>query len=510
MLESIDLSTITDNSLLRDYLLRKPVASTLFSHDTIESALQARREGDYPRAELQQLLRDYHSSFVTSAATAANIERISNPDALFVTTGQQAGLMGGPLYTLYKIITTIKLAKKIEAEHGLPTIPLFWLASEDHDFDEINRASRINHYGDVSTTTFDWDEIGRPLRDLPFSERIQQAADLFMDAHHSLPHAATVRELFNYRGQSNYCHWCNQIWLNLFAAEGLLVVEPHILNGLGNDFFERAIANSPAITTALQQRALSLAANEQPVALDPAQAGQLFTFDNSGIRTRLDRDTVGETYSTDAALRPIFLDALAPTVAHVLGPGELSYHAMLQPLYDIMGVVQPHLHLRESFTIINEREHSLIKQLNSSPAQLLRDKPSFVEICAAALNEDDREGCTELASAAHILGRKLDNFENATGLENPIDKTIHTVERSLSLFKKRLANIRLNQMGIEPRALRHCLNTLWPQAPQERLLSAYTLLAQYGPQLIETLLQLPLPPRANHHIITLASYNHDS
>ncbi|GEM_PF-4186779 len=502
MLKKINFSSINNSNLINDYISGNNQVFNFFTHKDIESSLKQRQKFNVNRLALKKALLNYHKNFKVSPNCIKNINKLDNNNCVFITTGQQAGFMGGPLYTLYKIITCIKLSKQIEDKYKIPVIPLFWLASEDHDFDEINRATRVDYTGILKTTTFKWNGIGRPISDLEISQNIKDSFEEFTKAHHNFKHYKEALKYFSIPQSKSYCHWSNQIWLNLFSECGLVVIEPNIINKISSNFFNDVIKKTSAISQALHKRSDDLELHNYPVAFNPNQAGRLFTFDKHGMRIRLKNNTAKQ-YSTDAALRPILLDNIAPTIAHVLGPGELTYHAMLQPLYKLLKTPQPYLQLRESFSILNNAQLILLKSLNVTPEHIIINRYKYNDIFNACLNNDDIDKYQQLLDIYQSLKSTLNSFKDTKSLQNPIKKTKDSIYQNIQMFYKRLNNVRLNQNNICPQEILNCVISLWPNAPQERVLSPFSLIAQHSTYLIKYLLELPLPTTANHQIISL-------
>lgn len=130
------------NPLSSDYIGRDPRALGFYSHDPLdfEGAYRARVGVPYPRVELAEALLSYNRSLGADAVALANIESLAGATTLCVVSGQQAGFLGGPAYTFYKIATAVRLAAELQRRFGTPVVPIFWLATEDHDLDEMTAA----------------------------------------------------------------------------------------------------------------------------------------------------------------------------------------------------------------------------------------------------------------------------------------------------------------------------------------------------------------------------------
>ena len=139
--------------------------------------LDANGDGRLSREELAERLRAYNERLTDAPAVRANIDALANPDSLCVIGGQQAGFLGGPLFTTYKILSVLRAASWLADRLGTCVVPIFWLATEDHDFTEINRIRLLDPSGDLRTISFDWDGRGRPVERLPITAEVRAALD---------------------------------------------------------------------------------------------------------------------------------------------------------------------------------------------------------------------------------------------------------------------------------------------------------------------------------------------
>jgi uncharacterized protein YllA (UPF0747 family) len=290
------------------------------------------RCGDAPSFFTHRLAA-YNTRLTDSPAVLANITDLRARSTFCVISGQQVGFLGGPIYTCYKIMTTIRLAASLQERLGVRVVPLFWLANEDHDFTEINHARFLKDDGEVGTIRFEWEERGRPIADLPLSDEIRGAYTEYFDALPPGPYHADTRDLFAPKQGEDYCTWHARLFAQFFSKQGLVIVEPSLLRTSGRAFFRVALERRTGIRDRLEKTAAELREAGYSPPLAPAQAGGLYTFDATGRRVRvtdslshlLAVDEHPERYSPDAALRPLFADSLLPVLASVLGPGEIAY-----------------------------------------------------------------------------------------------------------------------------------------------------------------------------------------
>ncbi len=497
-----------------DFVRDRPLARTFFQHtfDELPALTHARRScpDTTTRAAVCDVLSSYNRGLEASPAAFEAIDALRDPASLCVVGGQQAGFLGGPLFVAFKIASILCTATRLRERLRVPVVPIFWLATEDHDFDEINRVQWTDPAGQLQTITFDWLDRGAPIERLPITPEILRAYD---DARRRLSfvdpcHAAVFAPAHG----DSYGRWHARIWSRLFADSGLILVEPHVLRPLSAPLFARARADASTLHSLLAAGAARLAANGFVPPLDPQRSGTLFIVDGSGTRRRLD-DAAAEdgqiradTLSPDAALRPVLADALLPTVAQVLGPSELTYHAMLQPLYEHWSIPQPVPVPRHGGTVISVGDDALLAKLGVTPEALLAEKLVPGDALSARASGDLRAAFRASQSA---IEEALSPLRDAlTTLDPGLDarwrQTLDQCRRHLSRLEDRAVRADLAREGISAKRFLALRSVLWPnERPQERVVSAVSVIAQHGVEWIRTLVSCGEPDRFLHRLIVL-------
>jgi bacillithiol biosynthesis cysteine-adding enzyme BshC len=519
MIISLDpqhIPAATTGPLYLDYIEGRGKARPFFPygpHD-LRAALEARGAHTYPRAAVVPLLRAYNSSLGASRRALANIDALADEGTMCVIAGQQAGFLGGPAYTCHKIATTIRLAAEIEASFGVRCVPLFWLASEDHDLGEINHAYLAQSDGEIGHVGFGWSDEGKPIAALPVGERVMRAFDTYWAHASPGPYLAETREQFAPRGGEDYASWNARLWSELFAAHGLVLVEPRVIRPPAGDLFSRVLRLSAEIQHRLNAVSRQLGEAGYTPQLQSESAGQLYTFDERGYRVRVsdperhvrESAVCPERYSTDAALRPLFADAMLPIVASVLGPGETAYHGMLGPLYELLGLPQPHVFPRKSYTLVAAEEAERIAAYGVTVQQLLCERVSV----DAAIEELVPSGERELFEVAERAGtaaleplwayvRSIDS-----GLGRTMVQHVARTQRSLVQLRERAFHSRLRQLGYSRGELRALRNVLLPRDRlQERVLPLPHFLMRHGRALLDTLMEAGDLQDYRHDILIL-------
>jgi bacillithiol biosynthesis cysteine-adding enzyme BshC len=465
-----------------------------------------------------------------SAARSAAAD-LAAPDAVAVVTGQQAGLFGGPLYTLLKAITTIQLARQARAQHGVNVVPVFWIDADDHDWNEIRTAHVLDRdHALVNVSAEDLPGSGdHPVSALTFDAGIGRTIDE-LAAHlapteFTGPLIETLRA--HYRAGANPATACAG-WLDaLLGAEGLVVFEAAdpAAKRLAAGVFAREFAHpceTARLARAAGDRMVQAGHAAQIVPADDVvcafrieergrlaircRDGQFLVGDREVAvdELRADAEAHPERYSANVLLRPIVQDTLFPTVCYVAGPSELAYHAQLGDVYQAFGVEAPLVACRASATLIDsaaarffERNdvslESLQPQDESALNRLLeRNMPPEVDATFSAIDAMMTDASPRLVAAATAVDPTLAGAADTTITR--MRETVKSLQgKILQAAKKKDDTLR--RQFIRTRTL------AFPDGkPQERLLNVAYFVNRYGPELGARLIE-SLPVSADSHYV---------
>jgi bacillithiol biosynthesis cysteine-adding enzyme BshC len=515
VIERIDSRLLhSGNRFFLDYVNGEDASLRFFEHSpaAFEEAADARRSLDFPREELVSRLLAYNERLAASTAALANINRLTEPGTLCVIGGQQVGFLGGPLFTVYKILTVLRAASWLAERLQARVVPVFWLASEDHDFTEINRTRFLDESGNLRTISFDWDGRGRPIEQLPITAEVRTATN---DALALFPNdRAAARDLFLPEPSDDYALWHARVWSRLFADSGLVLVEPRTVRAMAAPFFAKALASAEGITARLIESAGELRSRGYAVPIDPERAGGLFWFSQDGRRIRIDDPSTHvaragespENYSPDALLRPLLADSIFPTIASVLGPSEISYQAVLRPLYRLFEIPQPVLLPRHGFTLVTARQASLLDRCGVSVSDVLTDgfDPAAIARSSASptLLDAFAQRKADVRASLEPLVEPLAALD--PGLPTRLRQTIDRIETQIVQLEERAVRADLARGGISLRELRRLNAELHPAGkPQERVLSLIHVAAQHGLQWIFELESPADPDEYAHYAVTV-------
>lgn len=479
-----------------------------------EDAVRAAAARGTPEAVLTALARQNACDAPSGAARRAHLDALARGGAAAVVTGQQVGLFLGPLYTVYKAASAVVAARALHATYGVPVVPVFWLQTEDHDFEEV-------------ATTWVPQGAAEPLAigiAAPDDAPISMAHRRFDDAIHealaaleasvgNLPHASATLEAIrrHYRVGAT---WPEAFagWLrDLFEASGLLVLDPRdpALAAAAAPVHRRAIVSAPAIARALEARcrALTELGFDTQVHVRPGAPLSFFhPAGAAGPRHRVDLDgdayaVVGadgryteaellarleadpRTFSTSALLRPVLQDTWLPTAAYVGGPGEIDYFAQMEPIYDAFELPMPAIIPRARFTIVEVRTARELESLGLTADDAAAPLDALLSKAAGGTERRDREDLE--AELRRRMRAALDEASPAwrglDGLDRAHEKTRATLEGALERFADKYERAVLHEDEDRVDRVRRIRWALRPNdAPQERVYGLPYFAARYS------------------------------
>jgi uncharacterized protein YllA (UPF0747 family) len=435
---------------------------------------------------------------VAAALPGPGRDRLAGGEVLVVTTGQQPGLFTGPLYTVYKALAAMALARRLEAEWRRPVVPVFWVAGDDHDFAEANHTWFLNAGGDLAQIVLrerPAEAALVPLAREPCGPEIVAALAQLRDGTPDTEFKASVMDWLErcYRPDATLADAFAAALQALLGARGLVVLRVYDRSA------KRAAA--PWVLTGL---AVTLPDGYTPVFVEGRQGrdrlqrdGDGFVTRRSGERfTRAELERVAaeapERLSPNVLLRPAVEAALLPTVAYAAGPSELTYLPDAAPLYDALGVTRQVPVPRWSGVLLEARVEKLMERYGLE-LSAFDGKPGELE-ARLVRNDLPPEAVATLAALRSGIEQHYGRLrESAVKIDPTLDRTVEsarnaalggaqTVEKKLVASLKRLEGETLVRQITRARA------AMYPQGqPQERVLTLASFLIRYGPGLVDAL-----------------------
>lgn len=473
------------------------------------------------RSALTQILsrqnRDYHCG----VKSLANIDLLRDDNCVAVVTGQQVGIFTGPMYTIYKAITAVKLADKLSKDFPeYKFVPIFWLAGEDHDFEEVSSVSLFNPAGELvrfeyNTEKKESDANRGAVGEIEFDENIEQLFKSVEEALLPTEFKPKVLDLFKTAYQKGmtfnkaFVHLMNVlledsglIFLNSNDAEVKQLLLP---------VFRRELAETPRSCQLVIDQSAIL--ERQYHAQVKPRSINLFLFHEKGrysiephpngyflkgTRQHFTKDELDalltqkpEMFSPNVVLRPICQDTLLPTITYVAGPSELAYFGQYNTLYKEFGLPEPIIYPRASITIVEEKVEKVLQRFSLEPLAVFGNLEFLKQQIAEQISDLKAEDF--FMTAAHSVDESLNQLKPALQSIDPtllpaLENTLEKIHTYLNVLKEKTIAAQKRQHDVSLRQIDKAAANLFPSSDfQERQLNILYFLNKYGPEFVRWL-----------------------
>ena len=511
---------------LEPFFPRTPYFSNWFKEEAKNISYDSSR-----RERVAQILERQNRVWGASAKTLENIARLK-AGAAVVVTGQQVGLFGGPLFSLFKALTAVKLAQEA-TNAGVDCVPIFWLATQDHDLAEVSNVSVpgteavLQKLQTSSHGTFD-----APVGTIQLGSEIEavvaEAVQLLGESE------ATALLPESYRPEETFGSAFARLFARLFGEWGVVLLDAADaeLNVVAAPIYRAAIENAAKLEESLlaRGRELEAAGYHQQVKITDSST-LLFTLQN-GVRTPLDRRSEGnltiflagdatisqsellrqiesapQNFSANVLLRPVVQDYLLPTLAYTGGSAEVAYFAQAAVVYQALAERVTPIVPRFSATLIESKANALLERYQLTLTSLFQGPEKIREqLAAQALPQ-------ELSDAFDQTGAGLDkSFTAIRDALNRLDKTLveaatnaeSKIRHQLESLRSKAARAELRQSEVFDRHAQLLNNMLYPnKALQEREIGGLYFVSRYGAGLLKDLYEFIHTDCFDHQVITL-------
>ncbi|PWA07414.1 bacillithiol biosynthesis cysteine-adding enzyme BshC [Flavobacterium psychrotolerans] len=512
-------------ALIRDYLDQKQNIQSLYHRfPTLENfkGQMEEKQANFDNAHrevLVSVLQKQYEKISTSDLTKKNIESLARPNTFTITTGHQLNLFTGPLYFLYKIISTINLSKELKAKY--PTcdfVPIYWMATEDHDFEEIN-------YFIFKGKKFRWNTSSSGPVGRLSTKGLEDVFEVFAKEIGSSNAANEIKTLFeeSYLHHDTLAGATRFLANSLFKEYGLIILDadtpklkqefiPYIKEEL---LFQNA--NQLVLETTKQLHEYSIQVNPREINLfyieDDLRERIILEngfykvnntkiqFSETEILSELENHP--EKFSPNVILRPLYQEVILPNLCYIGGGGEIAYWLELKSLFEASKITFPILLLRNSALLITEKQAKKTdklmlewKDLFSKQNDLLNERTrtlSEFPIDLSIQKEQLKNQFSYLYSVAHQTDKsfsgavKAQEAKQIKGLENLEKRLLKAQKRKLHDELERIAELQ---------------NELFPnQSLQERQSNFSEFYLENGTKLIPILIHKLKPLETNFDII---------
>ncbi len=484
-----------------------------------------------PYTAIAARLKENAAAFHYHEAAYANLDALAQPGTLVVVTGQQVGLAGGPLYSLYKALTAIAYARRMETESGVRTVPVFWMAGSDHNFAEVGRCWWIDTKNELQQVKRNLPENSRPCGGIQLETAASELIERLTD---DLPDSDFKPELMKllseaYRPEYTYGYSFHRFMVGLLSRFGMVFLDAddEVLKRLSQPFWLKAVDTIPQRLHRAVERGreleqqgymIQVPVEENRPALFVLEDGhrRKVILDESARHGKGDillslpelRDIAAsepERFSIGVTLRPLWQQWLLPAAAFVGGPHEIAYWAQLDSNFDQMNLRPPALLHRLSVTLVETKIRRKLEKLNVEAADLLGDVDGLRE--SLLKSGEAGEVFDQFSRIRTTLEENKAELSAQTGtvysgmdkqIDQAFDKMTYQLDRLEGQFKQRRQQAdQAFGNGFDLAALH-----LRPgDSFQERLLSPVYYLARYGDRLLDGLLSIADKHGEGHVIV---------
>ncbi|MBD3106832.1 bacillithiol biosynthesis cysteine-adding enzyme BshC [Bacillus sp. AGMB 02131] len=531
------------NKFASDYVKGLPQVNDFFHYDVKEVKVYEKRYHDlmeryFNRNELKQTIEAYMNKFGIREEVRNNLDLLAQDDSVVVIGGQQAGLLTGPLYTIHKVISIIKLAEEQSRLLNKPVIPVFWIAGEDHDIDEVNHVyveqdnsfKKKSFYADhptklmISDIAYDHELMEKWLKEVFVSfEETEYTKELFGQVLQFSKQSANYTEFFAF------------IINELYGRYGLLLIDSADagFRSMQSSFFEQLILQNREVNAAVsqQQSRIRECGYKNAIAMDENNAN-LFYYDkkdrvlleynsdsnmfngkNSDIELTAEELLAvakhsPEKLSNNVVTRPLMQEKMFPVLAFISGPGEIAYWAELQKAFELFEMKMPLIVPRMNLTILEQKIKKDLWDTDMDLYEALVHGAGKAKERYLDSVEDDTlrmlhqrlksqfERNHELLSQAALMSDK--------GLSPILKKNAEVISTQIDFIANKIKQSTESRNQLVLNKYTRIDHALRPNGgPQERTTNVYYFLNQYGAGWIDDLMSLPLEANSFHKVIEM-------
>jgi len=489
------------------------------------------------RALIADIINTQYHNLKISKQTQQNIGLLSSNKTIAVVTGQQLGIFGGPLYTIFKTITAIKLCNYLKENYeGYNFVPIFWLEGDDHDYNEVRTFSILTTENQFVTLKYDdgqIEELNRgAIGELKFNQNLEAVFNelnvLLRETEFKAPLLELVRSI--YQPEKTFLESFREMIIHLFDEYGLIVFNPvdssvkRILSPIFskeiNDFadqtgylVERSAELEEVYHAQVKVKPINLFYIEEKerLSIEPTETGgyrlknKRKKFTREELLTQLEISP--KKFSPNVLLRPICQDYLFPTAFYVGGPSEISYFAQVSPLYKIYGIDEPFIYPRSSATIVEKGVQTILEKNNLEYVDIFTEENELIQKIVSASSNLNLESlfnnaAQEINSTFNPISERLAALDKT--LADISIKSKLRIDETLNYLKTKAIDSEKRKYESTIRQVTKARNVLFPNNNlQERELNWIYFANKYGMDIIRWIFNELTINKFEHQILEL-------
>lgn len=487
--------------------------------DNAMTELRGTQQKRFTEDQLNEI-KLYNKRMDCGEETLENIDKLGRDGTVTVVTGQQPGIFTGPLYTIYKTITAIKLAKHLTETMNITAVPVFWNASEDHDFAEVRHIEFANRDNRVISLIYEpqAEVEGKSIFDVPLEPSLGFLIDLLeRDTNDSEFKPYLVDLLRNSLGRCySFADWFSHQMQALFGSHGLIILDAHLspCRQLARPIIGREIKTAPKSSHLINEAGKQLRELEYHQQIERKSDDVNFFLYAQGQRNKVRAENgrfvverVGleynqtelldmlaeepQRFSPSAVLRPLVQDHILPTVAYVAGPGEVSYFAQMRDTYSFYDLVMPVIFPRARAVLVEPKIAKILERYDLDVDDARKNQRELIKaITSKRAPQPAVQSCDRKLDVIQMvldeLRRELSEADPT--LVEPVDKLKRKIGYEMDKIREKLMQARQTDLDIVGQQVAKLKAHLFPEGKeQERVFNIYPYLFAHGVQLIPML-----------------------
>jgi bacillithiol biosynthesis cysteine-adding enzyme BshC len=489
------------------------------------------------RDRLAEALARMNNRWGAGKETLDNIELLRDPETIAVVSGQQAGLFTGPLYTVYKALSAVKLAGCLR-QRNTKAVPVFWMAAEDHDFAEVALAEFIGRDCQLKQVSVDTNlhREGQPVGHVVLDQSITAVIDQLFELLPASEFAADMKSLVQRAWQPgrSYSEAFATMMTSLLGRYGLIFLNPldSELKQLAAPLYAAAAQRAPEIGAALEQRSRELeAAGYHAQVLATANSFPLFLHDETGARHALTRGDNGkyrtkendteytadelaamaretpERFSPNVTLRAVVQDYLLPTIAYYGGAAEIAYFAQTAEVYRVLDRPATPILPRSSLTMIERHTGRVLERYGLTLADFFEGlEPVINQVVEEYLGVSTAKRFADTEANVNLeLDRLRDELKTVDPtLASALDTGRKKIQYQLDGLRSRFVRAQIARDEAAHRQLQRAFEQVYPHKDlQERHINITSLLSRHGTYVIEWIFNVINLGSNDHQVVYL-------
>ncbi|WP_138415026.1 bacillithiol biosynthesis cysteine-adding enzyme BshC [Aquibacillus sediminis] len=528
------------NKLITEYRTNGPVMKKFdyqpYASETYQQRVADLNERVFDREGLTSVLYKLNQMWDAPKSTFDNIQRLKDQNSVVVIGGQQAGLLTGPLYTIHKVISIINLAKKQEQQLGIPVIPVFWIAGEDHDFAEINHIKLKDTYGmkkyNISQQVSEKVQVSELQLDQEMARKwLHQVFEQLDETTYTNELYENLQETI--KDSSTYVDFFAKIIFRLFENDGLVLIDSanKLVRDLESKHFTSLIKKQPEISEGVYQTTQQMKNQGYNISLDVEEVDAHLFYHKNGERVLLNK--VGDKWvgkqnqceftteqllqiaeeqpyllSNNVVTRPVMQELLFPTLAFLGGLAEVGYWSVLKPAFQALHIKMPPVLPRLSFTLVDRSVEKLIQRYGLQIDSVLNQGVDYERgnWLAAQSNPPIKEVDAQVKYAVERAHRPLKELAQTLGtdLGELADKNLTYLFQDIDFLSDRLVNAVKEKHKKNVEDFNLIETELYPEGGlQERSWNVIPFINQYGSNWIDQLVSQTYEYNTDHYVIYL-------